>query len=177
MPKEETDIQKLAEYAGKFFELHKRGDEGDEETFWVAKERHPVWIYEMNYKVHDNGKMLRDDYKYQYIVEALNYVSEGNDPEEPQFEADPYTSNLLAWLGSNSERLWFVDEAVRDFGWDKERGIEGAIATGQVMEKEKVFRSVVNALEERLKAIEAGEMEIFKTRSGGVEGPFDWWPS
>lgn len=173
MPKEETDIQKLADHAGKFFELKKIGDR----EFWSLKERHPVWIHNMVYKIHDSGNLPPDDYKHQYVLDALNYLSEGNDPEEPQFEADPYTSDLLAWLGSHRDRLGIVDEAVENFGWDKERGIEGAIASGQVYEKEEVFGRVRETLEKRLEDIEAGEAEVFKTRSGGVEGPFDWWPS
>ena len=173
MANEETSIDKLAEYAGKFFELRKLG----EKEFWTIKNRHPVWIFDMVYKVHDNGKILPDDYKYQFIVNALNYISEGNDPEEPpQFEADPYTSDLVAWLASHRERLGMVDEAVENYGWDKERGIEGAIASGQVLEKEEVFNRVMDALKERLVDIENGKRETFRKSSGGVVRPMDWEP-
>ena len=172
MANDETEIQKLAEYAGKFFEIKKIG----EREFWALKNRHPVWVYDMSYKAHEDGNFLPDDYKHQFIVNALNYISEGNDPEEPRFEADPYTSDLVAWLASHRERLGIVDEAVKEWGWDEKRGIEGAIASGQVFEKEAVFRTVVEALEGRLADIEEGKPETFMTRSRGVEGPMDWEP-
>lgn len=171
---DETDIQKLAEYAGRFLERKKRG----EEEIYTLKDRHPEWVRGMVFKVHEDGHWAPDDYKYEYVVESLDHISEGMDPEEPELEADIYSSDLLKWLSSHRERLGLVDEAVEEHGldWDKERGIEGMISFGQWYEKDQVFRIVVEALKERLGEIEDGIKETFRTRSGGPEGVLDWMP-
>lgn len=169
---DETDIQKLAEYANRFFERKKRG----EEDFYALKDRYPTWIYDMVFQVHDKGHWTPDDYKYLYVVEALDHLLEGMNPEEPELESDVYTSDLLKWFSSHRERMGIVDEAVKEMGWDEERGIEGAIALGQWREKEEVFRLVVEALEERLRDIEAGIGEGFRSK-GKTEGVLDWEPT
>ena len=168
----DMDIQKLAEHAGNFFERKQRG----EDEIYTLKNRHPTWLYDMVFAVHDKGHWLPDDYKYQFIVEALDHLSEGMNPEEPELEADVYTTDLMDWLASHRERLGIVDEAVNELGWNKEGGIETAISLGQWREKEDVFRRVVEALQGRLDDIEAGVGEVFKTRSGGTEGVLDWMP-
>jgi hypothetical protein len=177
VPDKKTEIQKLAEYAGKFFERNKRGD-GDEE-FYSLKDRYPDWLYKLVHKAHDDGEWMPDDYKYLYVVEALDHLSEGMDPEEPEINADVYTSDLMKWFSSNGRRIQVVDEAMEELGreFDKERGIEGAIAQGQWYEKESIFRMVAEALQARLEEIEAGVSEVFrKRRSGDPEGVLDWEP-
>lgn len=178
MPEEETEIQKLAEYARKFFEGKRRPPEGREEgeAFYTFKSRYPTWLYDMSFAVHDDGKWLPDDYKYEYMVDALDSLSEGMHPDEPELQPDVYTSDLIKWLASHNFRTVYVDDAVEEMGWDKKRGIEGAIADGQWREKEEVFRIVVNALEERLEDIENGELEEFKGK-GPAEGMLDWEPT
>lgn len=169
---DETEIQKLSEYANQFFVSRKHG----EDSIYLLRDRYPTWIYDMVYAVHDKGNWYPDDYKYQLIVEALDHLSEGMNPEEPELEADVDTSDLLKWFSSHRERMGIVDEAVDEFGWDKERGIEGAISMGQWREKEDVFRRVVEALRERLNDIESGTPEEFKNR-GRTEGVLDWEPT
>lgn len=177
---EETEIQKLAEHALKFFTSKRRpparnGDEG--ELFYLPTERQPVWIFDMMYDIHEKGRWFPDDYKYLYTVEALNYISEGNDPDSPELEADVYTSDLIKWLASHTFRPDYVDEAVKLHGWDDNGGIVTAIAWGQIAEREEVFREVVDHLNERLKAIENGEREVFRDRKGKPEGVMDWEPN
>lgn len=179
MPEEEMDIQKLAEYALTFFESKTRGEGEDAERIYVPALRHPTWIKDMMFAIHEDGRWFPDDFKYQYTVDALDYLAEGNDPEDPQFEADPYTSDLIKWLGSHNLRTVYVDDAVKDYGWSEDAGIEGALASGQVKEKDEIFRMVVDALKERLDDIEAGIEEEFrdkKEKGGGKGGVLDWEP-
>jgi hypothetical protein len=166
-------VKELAEYARKFFTCKRRG----EEDICGLKDRYPTWLYDMMRFIHEDGNWFSDDYKYEFAVDALNHLIDGMDPEEPELEADVYTSDLLKWLGSHRERLGIVDEAVKEYGWDPKGGIESAISLGQWHEKESVFRSVVSALEERLEDIENGIEEVFKSKKGGPEGVIDWEPT
>jgi hypothetical protein len=180
MPEEEIDIQKLSAYARTYFAAKKRGEGSQRERFYTLEDRYPTWVYEMVKAVHDDGEWLPDDYKYEYIVDALDLLSEGVDPDDPQLEADVYTSDLLKWFSSSGRRLDLVDEAMQEaFGWeiDEKRGIEGMISAGQWYEKDQVFRRVVDSLQKRLEEIENGEREIFSGRSGDSEGPLEWYPT
>jgi hypothetical protein len=161
------EIAELAEYALTFYETTQRP--GEEETIWVLKDRHPTWIYEMNQKAHEG--MLPDDYKYEYITDTLNALEEGRDPEEGAFEieADVYNHQLLKWLQSHGERAGFVDEAVKEMGHSEQMGLMGDIMMGQAAEKQQVWRSVVESLNERLEEIESEIPEEFRSRSGKIE--------
>lgn len=156
-------IEELAEYAKSFFTTTQRPDGT---RIYVLKDRYPSWVYRMVYKAHDDGNWLPDDYKYEYVVETLDALSEGRVPEEGMTEIEPdvYTRDLQNWLTSHRERSAYVDEAVREMGYP-DQGLDQAFMFGQIAEKEEVWRIVVSALEERLEAIELGEEEEMESRA------------
>jgi len=175
---DETDLQKLAEYALKFFQSKKRREaRDDDDIYYFMAERIPKWIYDMVYAVHEDGRWIHDDHKYLYIIDALNYLSEGNNPETPELEADVYTSDLIKWLGSHNFRTIYVDDAVKLHGWDEQAGIEGALAWGQIAEREEVFGIVLDKLNDRLEEISKGVRETFLKPGGNAEGVMDWKPT
>ena len=172
-----ADLQQLAARAASYFEVHTRpparqGDEG--KRIWVLKEKRPTWVWELVHKAH--GSMGPDDWKYDTVHDALESLAEGQDPEEPNLEADIYNHDLLEWLASHLERAGYVDEAVEQFGHAGEGGargggIMGDIAQGQWYEKDEVWNIVVGELQKRLEAEEEGEPEVFEHGS-----PKDWHP-
>lgn len=142
-------IQELAQEWLDWFEVGKR-DDG--KTFFYLKDGAPEELHKMVRKVH--GDMLPDDYKYEYIVGALeaiaDYDGDEDDIEElaDELEADCYDSDLLDWLNSHSIRIWYVDKAVEEMGHGG--GIMEDIAMGQVEEKREVFFTVLEDLRENL---------------------------
>lgn len=170
------EIDELAKYAGSFFVTKTRppekpGSEG--KPFIALKKRRPTWVVEMAKRVHDNARWFPDDYKYEYINQALDLLADGMNPEEPELEANVYTSDLYAWFTSHLERAGYVDEATKKYGHSDE-GIVNDLMMGQVGEKEEVFRLVVDALQERLKDIELGVDESWEV--GMKKGPLEWSP-
>lgn len=163
------DIKELAEYARSFFGAKEAPEPRG--TFYVAEERIPTWIYDMIYAIHDNGDWLPDDYKYEFIVDSLDSLAEGADPEDPQLEADVYTSDLLKWFTSHGKRPGLVDEAVEQMGHSPQ-GILEDIGLGQWYEKDQVFNQIVQALRKRIEEIESGIEEEFRGQ-GSVK---DWRP-
>ncbi len=139
-------IQELAMEWLDWFEEIKRDDET---ISYCCKTEAPVELHELIREVH--GDMLPDDYKYEFIVDALEMIADydGDDIEELAYdiEADYYDNDLLNWLNSHSIRSWYVDEAVKDVGHGD--GIMQDIALGQVAEKREVFDIVFNALSKR----------------------------
>ncbi len=171
------DTQELATHALTFLESKVRPAQGDnpETRFYTLTERHPTWVKDMVYTAHDD--MMPNDYKYQYVVDTLDALSEGQDPDDgmSDIEADIYNYALLKWLQSHGERVGFVDEAVSEFGHHPEMGMMGDIMMGQVQEKQQVWQSVVSSLRERLDAIEMEEPETFERR-GKKESRKSWDP-
>lgn len=175
------ELQELAAYAVTFFERNRRNavrDVNDDPSFWMLKDRHPTWLYDLVHKAH--GTMPPDDFKYEMVVDTLEALAEGQDPDESNLEADIYNSDLLRWLASHLERSGYVDEAVVEFGHASERGSHGGgvigdIAQGQWYEKDEVWRLVVDSLKERLEEIDDGVRETF-SKKGKMEDPKSWHP-
>jgi hypothetical protein len=174
-----VDIIRLAARARGFFESQSHPRPGlDPVVLWHMKKRRPVWVKDMVYHVHEaGGKMGPDNFKYETIVDVLDRLSDGQDPEEPDLEADVYTHDLLAWLASNLERSGYVDEAVEQLG-HSEQGVIGDITQGQWYEKEEIWRLVVDALNSRLEAIDLGEPEDMEIQGTPEKrSPKDWHPA
>jgi len=144
-------IRILAGEALCYFEYRKRHN-GTE--YWAVEEGAPEWVHKLAFVAHNEGKILPEDFRYLFIVEALEALVEN--PEEPEilWEPDVYTSKLLKWLEAyTSYRMGLVDEAVSELGWN---GLFEALQAGQLKEKQEVLALVQAFLE---KKIEEGEEE------------------
>lgn len=138
-------IRMLAEEALAWFEYRKRHDGT---KYWAVKENAPYWVKDLVRAGHDKGKLLPEDFRHRFIVEALEAVVEN--PEEPEilWEPDIYLRKLLAWLESGSSyRIILVDKVVSELGW---RGLYEALQAGQLREKEEVLSLVLEFLEKRI---------------------------
>ena len=140
-------IRLLAGEALSYFQ-HKKRHDGTK--YWTVQYGAPEWVHKLTFAAHNDGKILAEDFRYLFIVEALEALAE--DPEEPDIVTDVYTSKLFKWLEARpSYRMGLVDEAVSEFGWN---GLFAALQDGQRMEKEEVLGLVRQFLE---KKIEEGE--------------------
>ena len=143
--KQITDIQKKAQEFLNWFEPKTR-DSG--ETFLTMKDGHPEIVQDMVRKTHCG--MLPDDYKYDYVVDALEAILAYDNPDDitNEMEADPYNSDLLKWLGSNLSRAEYVERGVEEFGINPNPfDLFRVIGVGQYLEKVEVFNIVRNFLE------------------------------
>lgn len=134
----------VAALALKYLTTKKRTDGN---VFVTTTDDAPDWVVMIVRNAHED--MLPDDYKYDYIWNALEAITQYDDPQdaESDIEADPYTFDLLEWLRSHLDRPGMVDEAVEEFG-HSEQGIVGDVMLGQWSEKTSVFRTVLNDVEE-----------------------------
>jgi len=142
----------LAGDALSYFEYRRRPECPVGTGYWALEEGAPAWLKELVWAAHDNGRLLPEDARYLFVIEALEAIAD--DPEEPEslLEPETYTRQLLRWLeAAPSYRMELVDAAVRESGWD---GLFAALQAGQLKEKEEVLYRVRAFLEQR---IEAGE--------------------
>jgi hypothetical protein len=146
-------IQELATEARSDFVRSTR-DNGA--AYWHRKEIQKDWIDDMCYQAHGGNtptSMLPDDWRYQFIVDALDALSEHEDEDEARdsLEASIYTHDLTAWLGSHGYRPAYCDEAVDEYGAESFFGKNGGgltnlIQAGQLAEMQEVFGLVLDAL-------------------------------
>jgi hypothetical protein len=142
-------VQELAREAGQWLEGRTRADGSQYRTL---KDGRPEWVQELVREAH--GDFLPDDWRYNAIEDALQWIADEGEDEDPGAFADAntdvYTDELGAWLNSSIRRGGFVDEAIEEYGWPDDRGIAGALAMGQYVELCEVYYLVRTALEARL---------------------------
>jgi hypothetical protein len=87
------------------------------EKFIKTIDNRPEWLSNLIMEAH--GDMMPEDYKYQFISDAIDYIAENGDNEDlldcPEIESDCYYSELTAWLHSNTTRIFYMDEAFEMF--------------------------------------------------------------
>lgn len=99
---------------------------------------------------HSDGSMLPDDWRYEFIAYALSALSETNDPDDIDIEADVYTSELTAWLHSRNDRTAYCDEAVSEGLISEGSDMFARLTAGQYLEKREVLAQVRAYLESEL---------------------------
>ena len=105
--------------------------------------------------------MLPDDWRYQFIEQAVDALAECEDARRARdrLEPDVYTSDLTGWLHSLNSRVYYLDEVTREYG-PFEDGFQ-LLAAAQLPEKQEKFQQVLDALREELASRQSGR------RSGG----------
>lgn len=137
-------IQELARKYADSFETATRKDD----TNFIRLKTEDENIKNLIYDAH-NG-MLPDDYKYQFIheaLEALEAIAECSDPDDIQLESDVYNSDLLKWVSSHLNRSSYVDETVKN--WEYTSFFQ-VLAGAQYEEKREVLSLVRFSLEKIL---------------------------
>jgi hypothetical protein len=158
-------IQTLAQEARAHF-TRKTRDSG--ESFWsYDHDTTPEWVQEMTRDAH--GSMFPDDWRYQFVVEALGALIDSDDPDEAEMPEEIYNHNLCEWLASHGNRPGYVDDAMDEFGGDF-AGIMQAIGRGYWMEQREVLSSVRASLEAKLEEMEEERQEDIDS----VETGIDW---
>lgn len=148
----EMTLQTLAESVRKSFVQDKREDGT---AFWKRVDGTPDWVQELCLQAH--GDMMPDDWRYAFIVEALDALEENEDPDDITLEADIYTHELTTWLGSRADRFGYCDEAYADYGLETFPGTIELLQLGQAAEKREVLDLVRSSLESYIRALEDDE--------------------
>ena len=112
----------------------------------------PDWLTDLCREAH--GDMFPDDWRYEFIEDALTDL-ENDDDEAPDLDTlYPYTADRMNWLASNLNRPGYCDEAAEEFGIESEKVLD-LIAWGMTQEIRETFDLVKGFLEERAEELEA----------------------
>ncbi|MEO6811041.1 MAG: hypothetical protein ABI353_18175 [Isosphaeraceae bacterium] len=118
----------------------------DGSAFWSCDhDTTPEWVQDMARAAH--GEMFPDEWRYAFIVEALDLLEEDEDAEP---DADVCTSNLTAWLASRNDRLGYCDDAREEFAIREDATLFDRLQAGQLAERSEVHQAVHAALMTRM---------------------------
>lgn len=136
-------MENLATEARSFFQEAQRHDGSN---YWRTADDAPEWMDGLALAAHDFVEMLPNDWRYQFIVDALDVLTDIGDGDEYHEHIDSdvsvYSSELCKWLGSHSSRAGYVDSATAEYGRSDSDGIINDMMRGQYMEREEVFHAV-----------------------------------
>jgi hypothetical protein len=120
-------------------------------------------LVELAHTDNDGDQMFPDDWKYEFVVESLDLLTECADDVpswdafadlQERIESDIYNSDLQKWLSSHSYRAAYCDQAAAELGYDNENepDINARIGRGQWYEKTQVFDTVAAFIRDEVKA-------------------------
>lgn len=137
-------LQSLAKEMSLAFESATRPQTG--ESFRKLRDDAPEWMTTVCRLAHDHAKLLPDDWRYAFIEEAVDALAEHEDSAGAfvSLEPDLYTSQLTAWLHSLNSRVYFLGDALAEYGFFRD-GFQ-LLAAAQLVEKREVFHQVLDAL-------------------------------
>jgi len=138
-------LQEKAEYFRNQFETRTR-DNG--EKFWCLKDEFKTEDHDSrieNFIREDlHNSMFPDDYKYEYVVDALDLISEYEDFNDINCEPDIYTQDLFKWAASHSSRQEMCNDIISECN---PKSIEEILAYAQQREREEVLHLVKEFLD------------------------------
>jgi hypothetical protein len=106
----------------------------------------PQWFTDLCHHAH--ADMMPDDWRYEFIQDALNALEDGADEDRLELDAlYPYTADRLNWLASHLDRPGYCDEAAEDAGGPPD-DILAFVAWGMDREMHEVFGIIHAKLEE-----------------------------
>lgn len=109
----------------------------------------PAWF--TNLCRHAHANMMPDDWRYEFIQDALDALEDCDEPDNCEPDVDslyPYTSDRLNWLASHLNRAGYCDEAMEELG-SEFTSTTDLIALGMYWELREVFQLVREFLQER----------------------------
>ena len=133
-------VQELAREANSYLRRDRERD------ILLPADGAPQWFTDLCHAAH--GGMMPDDWRYEFIQDALSAIEDGADEDRLDLDAlYPYTADRLAWLASHLDRPGYCDEAAAEAGGPP-GDILALVAWGMDRELREVFESVRARLEE-----------------------------
>lgn len=152
--KGKTAVKTICEVAQEMFNNMETKERSTGESFICNKEE-INWQKDIIHKAH--GESLPDDYIYQFINATLSQLIDSNVETEEQahevidgLEPDVYTSDLTKWLNSSNNRVYYLTEALSDYG--SKDGFT-ALRIAQQLEKQEVGHLVVDGIVDYINSI------------------------
>ena len=112
-------------------------------SFWTLRADTPTELRALVATA--QGDYIRDPWRYDFIVQALNVIAVVDDPNDVELANTISNLGLLEWFASTPARAGYVDKAVQEYG-SPAGGVMDAILLGQAKEEEEVYQIVLDEL-------------------------------
>lgn len=143
-------VTQLAEQA---YKAMTQGTRTNGDSYWLFDDtQKPEWATDMAHAAHDNGGISPDDWRYQFMVDALAYISDMGDDADTDDMRDTWQTrdefidnpDALRWLNSRLTRIGYVDEYISNCGHGE--SVIDDIIGGYMGEQDEVFDAVLDFL-------------------------------
>lgn len=147
-------LQTLAQEARSYLYRGKREVDGIGKILLRRRDKAPDWVDDLYHAAHNDGRMFPDDWRYEFIGDALDCLAEDDDRDPTERFAEwsdgsyVYTHEQTSWLGSRADRYGYCDEAVKELGGDA-LDTMGRVRAGMLLERLEVFGIVLRCLRDR----------------------------
>lgn len=76
----------------------------------------PQWMTDVIRAAH--GDKMPDNTVYEFIERAVNAIQDHDEPQDAiaEIESDSYTADLTAWLNARVDHVYYLTQALEDFG-------------------------------------------------------------
>ena len=135
-------VKELATKLAEALETKKRIN-GDD--FVSLRDGSPQWMTDVIRTVH--GDKMPDDTTYAFIKRCAIAIADGDDDSHEaiyQIEPDVYTNDLTAWLHARVDHVYYLTEALQEFG--AKDGFD-ALQTAQVTQIQEIGEALIGALQ------------------------------
>lgn len=143
-------LEGQASEANRWFTRDKRND-GKE--FVKVKDGAPEWVTSLCRAAHNNANIWPNDWRYEFIEDALTALENGDEDCPDLDDKYPYTASRLQWLSSHLDRPGRCDEANEEYGGEV-KGITDLIGLGMQHEMREVFDCVKAWLKKHIEELE-----------------------
>jgi hypothetical protein len=152
MDDERTARQIKADELMTFFVFKKRND-GSE--FYSLIDNAPEYLTELVHNAHND--FMPDDYKYEFIYDALDIIRDYEDEDYYYEGLDNYTechtAKLLTWLASNINRMNYLEDVINNMFPAGNVKIFDALMGAQYTEREEVLNSVLSSIDSLIEEV------------------------
>lgn len=129
---------------------------------WLRKDDTPDWVRDLCWESHNAGEMLPDDWKYEWIVDALDAIeaAEGDEDEaasQMETGVDFTEWDLYTWL--RDAKGHYVEQAIDEQRVSRTESLSDIVTVAQMTEREEVFRHVWTFLETKIKEDEYASVD------------------
>lgn len=126
------------------------------DKYLSRKDGSPAWVQEVIQAAH--GDKMPDDTTYAMIYNAASTIADIQSPWEDapleaiqEMEADIYTSDLTAWLHARVDHIYYLNQALEDFGPFEEG--TALLMAAQKIQMDEVGSALIQALEQKAEEI------------------------
>lgn len=127
-----------------------RDKRNDGKEFIKLADGSPEWMTDLCRTAH--GDMMPDDWRYEFIEDALSQIENGEEQIKDVGSAYPYTTSRTDWLASRVDRFGYCDDAAEEY--EGEGSLMDRICWGMDREMNETFDLVKTFLEERVTELE-----------------------